>query len=171
MKYLWNLFFFVYINNLVAQHEPKAWVIGGNISTFTTDAVRLGGNIQINYAYNCYTTWVNEIHAFQFENQTGVSIGSSVNLILNNFKKQHFILTGGLGLAVNAIDLDNQKVEKSFFAISNSTNESHLSALIKLRGLLQFKPYWNWVTEANLNSLGKDFIYFSTGINYEFPYR
>lgn len=166
------LILFLCINNFLwAQHEPRAWIIGGQINAPFNSIEQIGGNFQVNYAGNCYTTIINEISVFPYEGQTAFEVASSVNLILNNFKKQHFMLTGGIGLALTSVTLTDKQVKDSFLAISGATNENHLGALIKLKGLYQFKPYWNFVTSVNLKTLGSEFVNFSMGLNYEFPYR
>lgn len=165
------LFFLLVTNFVYAQHEPKAWIVGLNTNTTFSNLSNLGGSLQVNYAYNCYTTYVNEISVFTFNNQTAYEVASSVNLILNNFKASQFILTGGIGLTVTHVTLSASDLEDSFLNISTDTNETHLGVLGKIRGLYQFKPGWNWVNEINLKTLGSNFINFSTGFNYEFPYR
>jgi len=100
-----------------------------------------------------------------------LSLQSSINLILNNFKRQHFILTGGIGLALTSITLTDKQVRDSFLSLSGSSNENHLGAIVKIKGLYQFKPNWNFVTSVNLKTLGSEFINFSAGLNYEFPLR
>jgi len=163
---------FLFISNLLyAQHEPKAWIIGLQVNTPFNSPEQIGGNFQINYAGNCYTTIINEISVFPYEGQTAFEVASSVNLILNNFKRQNFMLTGGIGLALTSVTLTDEQVKDSFLAISGATNKNHLGALIKFKGLYQFKPYWNFVTSVNLKTLGTEFVNFSMGLNYEFPYR
>jgi len=154
-----------------AQHEPKAWVIGLNGNTTFSNIENVGGNFQINYAYNCYTTIVNEISVFSYNNQTAFEAASSVNLIINNFKKQQFIVTGGFGISITNVTLSDNEIKDSFLTFSGEENNIHLGVLAKIRGLYQIKPNWNWVTAINLKTLGSDFINFSTGFNYEFPYR
>lgn len=165
------LFFLIVTSTAFAQHEPKAWIIGLNANTTFSNLNNAGGSFQVNYAYNCYTTYVNEVSVFTFNNQTAFELASSVNLILNNFKRNQFILTGGIGLTVTHVSLNNNELEDSFLNISTDTNETHLGVLGKIRGLYQFKPGWNWVNEINIKTLGSNFINFSTGLNYEFPYR
>jgi|GEM_PF-3492424 len=165
------LFFILISNTLWSQHDPKAWVIGLNTNAPFSSPEQIGGNFQINYAHNCYTTFVNEISIIPYQEQTTFEIASSANLILNNFKRQHFILTGGIGLALTSVTLTKKEVRDSFLSISGETNQYHLGAFVKIRGLYQFKPYWNFVTSVNLKTLGSKFVNFSVGLNYEFPYR
>jgi len=143
------------VNSLWSQHEPKALILGVQLNSSFESPEKVGGNIQLNYAPNCYTTVVND----------------SINLILNNFKRQHFILTGGIGLALTSITLTDKQVRDSFLSLSGSSNENHLGAIVKIKGLYQFKPNWNFVTSVNLKTLGSEFINFSAGLNYEFPLR
>ena len=165
------LFFALISNTFWGQHEPKAWVIGLNTNTTFSAPDQVGGNFQVNYAHNCYTTFVNEISVFPYKDQTAFEVASTANLILNNFKRQHFILTGGIGLSLTSVSLTNNEIKDSFLAISGEGNENHLGVLVKIRGLYQFKPYWNFVTSINLKTLGTEFVNFSVGLNYEFPYR
>lgn len=165
------LFIIATTNIIWAQHEPKAWVIGFNTNAPFTNPEKIGGNFQVNFAYNCYTTFINEISVFPHNNKTAVEISSSVNSILNNFKQQRFILTGGIGLSYTSVSLTDQEIKDSFLSISGETNQNHISALFKIRGLYQFKPNWNFVTSINVKTLASDFINFSAGVNYEFPYR
>jgi len=159
------------VNSLWSQHEPKALILGVQLNSSFGYPEKVGGNIQLNYAPNCYTTVVNEISIFPYENQTAFEIATSINLILNNFKRQHFILTGGIGLALTSITLTDKQVRDSFLSLSGSSNENHLGAIVKIKGLYQFKPNWNFVTSVNLKTLGSEFINFSAGLNYEFPLR
>lgn len=165
------LLFFCSVQFVWAQHEPKSWIVGAQLNTPFANPAKIGGTLQVNHAHNCFTTFINEISIFPVENKTAVEVASSVNLILNNFKRQHFILTGGIGLSVTSLSLTDKQLEDAFFSISNNANENHLSVLIKLKGLYQFKPYWNFVTAVNLKTLGQEFINLSVGLNYEFPVR
>ncbi len=171
MKPFFLIFFFLTIQLLWAQHEPKAWIIGLQANTSFASPEKLGGNFQLNYAHNCYTTVINEVSVFPYENQTALEVASSVNLIINNFKRQNFILTGGIGLSVTSVELTDKELKNAFLALSSNTNQNHLGVLFKIKGLYQFKPYWNFVTSLNLKTLGSDFVNISMGINYEFPYR
>jgi len=171
MKKAFIVFFFCCFTAAWSQHEPKAWAVGLQLNSSFANPEKVGGNIQLNFAHNCYTTFVNEISVFPFEDQTALEVASSVNLIINNFKRQNFILTGGVGLAVTSVTLTDRQLKDAFFSISNSTNKNHVGVLVKLKGLYQFKPYWNFVTSVNLKTLGQEFINISMGINYEFPYR
>lgn len=165
------LLFLCSLQLVYGQHEPKSWIAGLQINSPFANPKEIGVNLQVNHAYNCYTTFINEISIFPYQNQTAIEVASSANLILNNFKQQHFILTGGLGLSVTSLTLTDKQLEDAFFSISNNSNKNHLSVLIKLKGLYQFKPYWNFVTSLNLKTLGSDFVNLSMGLNYEFPYR
>ncbi len=165
------MIFVVITSKIYAQHEPKAWIIGINANTLLSNPQKIGGNFQISYAHNCYTTFINEVSIFPFENKTAFEVSSSVNSILNNFKKQRIILTGGVGLSLTSVTLTKEELKNRFLAISGDSNKNHLSVLVKLRALFEIKPNWNFVTSINLKTLGSDFINFSTGINYEFPYR
>ncbi len=153
--------------NIMAQHNPKNFVIGGELTAPFSDIELGGGTIQLNYASNCYTTYVNELSVFNIGEDPFFQGASSVNLIINNFKRQNFFLIGGIGLSLTKTALTKKELDDAFFSFSEG--EFHLSALFKLRGMLQFNKWTFWTTEINVNTLGNDFITFSTGINYELP--
>ncbi len=167
-KTLFLLLSLLSIETALAQHNPQNWVIGGLVAAPFKDLEFVGGTIQLNYATNCYTTFVNELSVMNvFGKETYYQGASSVNLIINNFKRQRFILTGGVGLSLAKIELDKEALDNAFFNFSQG--DLHLSALFKVRGMLQLNSWTHWVTEFNVNTLGDYFVTFSTGINYELP--
>lgn len=150
-----------------AQHNPKSWVIGVHTLTSIENPSKVGGTVQFNYAQNCFTTFVNELSVFPIANETALELSSSVNSIINNFKRNNFILTGGLGITYTSVNLTSEALNDSFFAISSADNQNHLSILLKIQGLYAFKPRWNFITSLNVKTLGSSFINVSLGINYE----
>lgn len=150
-----------------AQHNPKSWVIGLHTLAAIENPSKVGGTAQFNYAQNCFTTFVNELSVFPVANETALEVSSSVNSIINNFKRNNFILTGGLGVTYTRVNLTKENLNDSFFAISSTDNQNHLSILLKIQGLYAFKPRWNFITSLNLKTLGSAFINVSLGVNYE----
>lgn len=153
--------------SVLAQHNPQNWVIGGLATAPFKDLGLLGATVQLNYASNCYTTYVNELTVFNVLDETYYQGASSVNLIINNFKRQRLFLTGGVGLSLAKVDLDKEALDDAFFNFSQG--DLHLTALFKVRTLLQLNSWSFWTTEINVNTLGDNFVTFSTGINYEIP--
>ncbi len=154
--------------NMVGQHNPKNFVIGAELTAPFSDIEFGGATVQLNYASNCYTTFVNELSVYNLTGDQPFYQGaSSVNLIINNFKRQNFFLVGGIGLSLTNGELGKEALDDAFFSFSQG--DYHLSAVFKLRGMLQFNKWTFWTTEINVNTLGDDFVTFSTGINYELP--
>lgn len=155
------------LNFAKAQHNPKSWVIGLSTLTSIENPSKIGGTVQFNYAQNCFTTFANELSVFPIADQTALELTSSVNSIINNFKKNNFILTGGLGVSYTMVALTKEGLQESLFAISSTDNQNHLSILLKIQGLYAFRPRWNFITSLNFKTLGSSFINVSLGINYE----
>lgn len=155
--------------SVLGQHNPRNWVIGGQAFIPFSEAELVGATLQLNYASNCYTTFVNEFSAYNVFDESFYQGTSSVTLVINNFKRQNFFLTGGLGLSLTNVNLNKKQLNDAFFVFSQG--DFHLSTVFKLRGLLQFNKWFFWTSEINVNTLGDNFVTFSTGINYELPQR
>lgn len=168
MKNLLVIILTLFVGNQIgAQHNPKNWVIGAQATSPFSGLDLAGATLQVNYASNCYTTFVNEFTAFNVFDTPYYQGASSVTLIINNFERQHFFLTGGLGLSLTKLNLQKEELDDAFFVFSQGNY--HLSTVFKIRGLLQFNKWFFWTSEINVNTLGDNFVTFSTGINYELP--
>jgi len=155
-----------------AQYDPSAFNYGIIGAKSFGAASEIGVGARIEYASNCYTTFLGEYNRFfslESEEDGGAynELALGVNLILFNWYPT--TITAGIGYAGN--DSPNFKdVEKEAFLAFRTGSFNH-GAQIKLRALHQISIPVHIFAELNIKSLGRRYDTFFIGFSYDFDAR
>ncbi len=160
---------FLLVSQMQAQYDPSAfnWGLTASKSFASQDEIALGARIE--YAYNCYTTFLGEYNR-QFsigteENVEGFNeIAFGVNLILFNWHPT--TITGGFGYIGNDSSIFEEIEDEATLAFRTGTFNH--GAQIKIRALHQVSVPIHIFAELNIKSLGRRYDTFSIGISYDF---
>ncbi|WP_378187055.1 hypothetical protein ACE939_01740 [Aquimarina sp. W85] len=157
-----------------AQYEPNSLNFGLSVNKNFGLANELGAGARVEYAPNCFTTYLAEFtHQFMIladkeDKQSGYSeLAFGVNLILFNWYPT--TITAGIGYVGNNESSLDERVDKAFLVLQ-SGNLNH-GAQIKLRALYQFTVPVHIYAEFNIKSLGRRYDTFTIGFNYDFAAR
>ncbi|RZT00230.1 hypothetical protein [Aquimarina brevivitae] len=155
-----------------AQYEPQAWNYGLTSSKTIGIEAEVGFGVRIEYAPNCYTTYMAEYNrSFDFgdteEDLSFNELALGVNLILFNWYPT--TITAGMGYVGNNSKLITEDGDDAFLVISSETFNH--GAQIKLRALHQVAIPIHIFAELNLKSLGNDFHTVLIGFSYDFNAR
>ncbi|MHA7058231.1 hypothetical protein ACWGOQ_0013495 [Aquimarina sp. M1] len=157
---------------LKAQYEPSAINYGlVAIKSFSTvNEVGLGARIE--YAPNCYTTYMGEYNRLfsigpdeEVEGYNELALG--VNLILFNWYPT--TITAGFGYIGNDSSIF-EEIEDDALIAFKSGDFNH-GAQIKIRALHQISIPVHIFTEVNIKSLGSQYHTFLIGFSYDFNAR
>lgn len=155
-----------------AQYEPGALNYGMvAIKSFgSVDEVGLGARIE--YASNCYTTFIGEYNRLfsvdttdNPDNYNELALG--VNLILFNWYPT--TITAGFGYIGNDSSVFEEIEDEALIAF-RSGDFNH-GAQIKLRALHQISIPVHIFAELNIKSLGRQYDTFLIGFSYDFDAR
>ncbi len=129
--------------------------------------VGFGGRIE--YALNCYTTFLGEYNRlFSIGSDKNVKgyneLGFVVNLIMFNWYPT--TITSGLGYIVNDSDIF-KTIEKKAYLAFRSGDFNH-GAQVKVRALYQISKPLHVFLELNIKSLGRRYDTLLIGFNYDF---
>ncbi len=167
MKLFIKVLFFLTTNFVIAQHEPGAWVIGGQLMTRVSKIKDVGGNFQVHYAPNCYSSYIAEVGILNTKDDIVPEFGITINSIMFNF--QSWMITGGMGFVANSAELTKKEQDDAIFSFSNGNNS--LGVLLKLRTLISLNKWWQMSTDFNFKTVGGDFSTVNLGLIYEFPLK
>ncbi len=168
------LFLYLFLIPLVisAQYDPGALNYGFvGVKTFgVSDEIGLGARIE--YATNCYTTYLGEYNRFfsigeEKESSAYNEIALGVNLILFNWYPT--TITAGIGYLGNDSSIFEDIEEDAFLAFR--TGDFNHGAQIKLRALHQISIPMHIFAELNIKSLGRKYDTFLIGFSYDFNAR
>jgi len=171
-----KILFYIWIssipNIIIAQYEPSAinyGVVG--VKSFGA-ANEIGLGVRLEYAPNCYTTYMGEYNRLfsigseeTVEGYNELAIG--VNLILFNWYPT--TITAGFGYVGNDSSVFEEIEDDAFIAFT-SGNLNH-GAQIKLRALYHLTIPVHIFAELNIKSLGRRYDTFLLGISYDFNAR
>ncbi|MFL1895983.1 hypothetical protein ACJRPK_09795 [Aquimarina sp. 2-A2] len=168
------LLFIVSISAIQGQYEPNSLNFGVAINKNFGLASELGIGVRVEYAPNCFTTYMGEfnrqilINPDEEERRTGYNeVAVGVNLILFNWYPT--TITAGIGYVGNDEPGLDERLDKAFLVIQ-SGNFNH-GAQIKLRALYQLTIPIHIYAELNIKSLGRRYDTFVIGFNYDFAAR
>lgn len=165
--------FFILISSIIhAQYTPGAFNYGiVGVKGFDTINT-LGAGIRVEYAYNCYNTFMVEYNRSfvlggneEAEGYNEFILGS--NLILFNWNPT--TITAGMGVFTNDDALFENRNNKAI--LSFQTGNLNHGVLIKIRALHHFTKAVHIFGEFNLKSLGSDYHTFLVGMSYDFNPR
>ncbi|MDY8134121.1 hypothetical protein [Aquimarina sp. 2201CG5-10] len=132
--------------------------------------IGLGGRIE--YAPNCYTTYMGEYNRLfsvgadeSVEGYNELALG--VNLILFNWYPT--TITGGMGYIGNDSSIFESIEDEAFLGFR--TGDFNHGAQIKIRALHQISTPVHIFAEFNLKSLGRRYDTFLIGFSYDFEAR
>lgn len=156
-----------------AQYEPKAWNYGLTASKTIGYESEVGIGARIEYALNCYTTYMAEYNrSIEFsttdEDLSFDEIALGVNLILFNWYPT--TITAGMGYVGNNSALIKDNNDDDAFLVLSSGNFNH-GGQIKLRALHQLSIPLHIFAEINIKSLGSDYHTLLIGFSYDFNAR
>ena len=171
-KYYILYIFLCVATSAVAQYEPQAWNYGLTASKSAGFESEVGFGARIEYAPNCYTTYMAEYNrSFDFgsteEDLSFDEIALGVNLILFNWYPT--TITAGMGYVGNNSYLIEEDSDDAFLVLS--TGDFNHGGQIKLRALHQVSIPVHIFAELNLKSLGNDYHTFLIGFSYDFNAR
>ncbi|WP_378177130.1 hypothetical protein [Aquimarina sp. SS2-1] len=155
-----------------AQYEPSAINYGlVAIKSFgSADEIGLGARIE--YAPNCYTTYLGEYNRLfslsaddEVEGYNELALG--VNLILFNWYPT--TITAGFGYIGNDSSVF-EEIEDDALIAFRTGNFNH-GAQIKIRALHQIAIPVHIFAELNIKSLGNQYHTFLIGFSYDFDAR
>lgn len=150
---------------LQAQYDPGAITYGGGLHK-NIWSKSYGAGARLEYAKNCYTTFLGEVNLSNNSNDIDGELVSSVNLILFNFYPT--TITAGMGFLLN-FDEDFVENESSFLVFENENVQ--FGALMKFRALHKVSSPVHIFVEVNFRSLGKEYHTVNIGYNYNFGAR
>ncbi|MDH7444463.1 hypothetical protein [Aquimarina sp. 2201CG14-23] len=155
-----------------AQYEPSAINYGLVVSKGFGLANEVGVGVRLEYATNCYTTFLGEYNRSVViggeENEEGYNeLGLGVNLILFNWYPT--TITAGIGYVGNDSSFF-ENIEDDAFLAFRTGNFNH-GAQIKLRALHQISVPVHIFAELNVKSLGRRYDTFLIGFSYDFDAR
>ncbi len=173
MKSIFYLILFFCITTISsAQYDPGVVNYGFvGIKTFGLDT-ELGGGARVEYAFNCYTTFIGEYNRSfaidapdDYEGYNELAFG--VNLILFNWYPT--TITAGMGYIGNDSGIFEEIQDEAFLGFRTG-NFNH-GAQIKIRALHQISSPVHIFAEFNIKSLGRRYDTFLIGFNYDFNAR
>jgi len=173
MKHTFFLLLFFCITTICrAQYDPGVVNYGFvGIKTFGLDT-ELGAGARVEYAFNCYTTFIGEYNrtfaigaADDYEGYNELAFG--VNLILFNWYPT--TITAGMGYIGNDSGIFEEIQDEAFLGFRTG-NFNH-GAQIKIRALHQISTPVHIFAELNVKSLGRRYDTFLIGFNYDFNAR
>ncbi|MBP2834190.1 hypothetical protein J8281_18475 [Aquimarina sp. U1-2] len=154
------------------QYDPDAINYGiVAIKSFGLEnEIALGARIE--YASNCYTTFIGEYNRTFAINATDTyqefnEFALGVNLIMFNWYPT--TITAGIGYLVNDYD-EFEAIQDEAFLGFRSGDFNH-GAQIKMRALYQITTPIHIFAELNVKSLGRRFDTFLVGFSYNFSAR
>ncbi|MBW1295593.1 hypothetical protein [Aquimarina litoralis] len=155
-----------------AQYEPSAINYGLVAIKSFESAEEVGLGARIEYAPNCYTTYMGEYNRLfsvgasnEVEGYNELAIG--VNLILFNWYPT--TITAGFGYIGNDSSVF-EEIEDDALIAFRSGDFNH-GAQIKLRALHQISIPVHIFAEFNIKSLGRRYDTFLIGFSYDFDAR
>ncbi|WP_010522130.1 hypothetical protein [Aquimarina agarivorans] len=165
MKLFFKVITFLVVNITFSQHEPGAWVVGFNGAAKVDRIADFGGNLQVHYAPNCYSSYIAEVGGILTNNGIVPELNMTINSIMFNFKT--WMVTGGMGLVLNTAKLTKEERDDAIFAFSNEN--ANFGALLKIRTLIPITRWWHFSTAFNFKTIGGNFSTVNVGLIYEFP--
>ncbi len=158
---------FLMLTNVMAQYDPGAVNYGLVGVKNLSIAGELGIGARIEYAHNCYTTYMAEYNRFldvdgTEEGYNEIAVG--VNLILFNWYPT--TITAGFGYIANT-SAAFEAIEEDAFIGFTGGGLNH-GAQIKLRALHQVSIPIHIFAELNLKSLGTRYHTVAVGFSYDF---
>jgi len=161
----------LYAPIVVAQYEPGAINYGLVLAKPFGAASELGAGLRIEYASNCYTTFLGEYNRYQSfgsETESGYNeLAFGVNLILFNWYPT--TITAGMGYVGNdsgAIE----NIEEEGYLVFKTGSLNH-GAQIKLRAMHQASVKVHIFAELNIKSIAQRYDTFLIGLSYDFDAR
>ncbi|WP_108866275.1 hypothetical protein [Aquimarina aquimarini] len=173
MKRILFLIIPIFISNTIsAQYDPGAtnygFIAAKNLGA--ANELTLGGRVE--YAFNCYTTFIGEYNRSftisatdAYEGYNELAVG--VNLILFNWYPT--TITAGMGYIGNDSSFFETIEDEAFLGIRTG-NFNH-GGQIKLRALHQITIPVHIFAELNIKSLGRRYDTFLIGFSYDFNAR
>ncbi|WP_299257266.1 hypothetical protein [uncultured Aquimarina sp.] len=171
-RILFVIIFFCLSFTATAQYEPSAINYGlVAIKSFgTVEEIGLGARIE--YASNCYTTFIGEYNRLfsigtdeEVDGYNELALG--VNLILFNWYPT--TITAGFGYIGNDSSVF-EEIEDDALIAFRTGNFNH-GAQIKIRALHQISVPVHIFAELNIKSLGRQYDTFLVGFSYDFDAR
>ncbi len=171
-KILWLICICCGLYTASAQYDPGATNFGlvASKSFGLENEIALGGRIE--YAFNCYTTFIGEYNRTfavgadeDYEGFNELALG--VNLIMFNWYPT--TITAGIGYMGND-SKEFEAIEDDAFLGFRTGNFNH-GAQIKLRALHQVSIPVHIFAEINVKSLGRRYDTFLVGFSYDFNAR
>ena len=157
---------------MLAQYDPGAINYGLVAIKSSSSVNEIGLGARIEYAGNCYTTYIGEYNRLfsvgteeEVEGYNELAFG--VNLILFNWYPT--TITAGFGYIGNDADI-SEEIEEDALIAFRTGNFNH-GAQIKLRALHQVSVPVHIFAELNLKSLGDEFHTLLIGFSYDFDAR
>ena len=155
-----------------AQYEPGAVNYGLTAIKTANTINEVGLGARIEYASNCYTTFLGEYNRLfsvasddEVEGYNELALG--VNLILFNWYPT--TITAGFGYIGNDSSFFEEVEDDAFIGLR--TGGFNHGVQIKLRALHQISIPVHIFAEVNLKSLGDQYHTFSVGFSYDFEAR
>ncbi len=152
-----------------AQYDPSAVNYGlVAVKSFGLEnEIAVGARIE--YAFNCYTTFIGEYNrTFAINAKDGYEgfneFALGVNLIMFNWYPT--TITAGIGYMGNDSD-EFERIENDAFLGFRTGNFNH-GAQIKIRALHQISTPVHIFAELNVKSLGRRYDTFLVGFSYDF---
>ncbi|EZH72900.1 hypothetical protein ATO12_22490 [Aquimarina atlantica] len=155
-----------------AQYDPGATNYGFAAAKSFGLENELALGARIEYAFNCYTTFLGEYNRSfaigadeEYEGYNELAIG--VNLILFNWYPT--TITAGIGYVGNDSE-EFEAIEEDAFLGFRTGSFNH-GAQIKIRALHQISIPVHIFVELNVKSLGRRYDTFMVGFSYDFYAR
>ena len=162
---LFLLLFVFPFSFLYAQYNPGAINYGGSVHK-NIWSNSYGAGARVEYAANCFTTFLGEVNLSNNDSNINGELVSSVNLILFNFHPT--TITAGMGFLLN-FDKNYIENDSSFLVFENEN--AQFGALMKFRALHKVSRTVHIFAEMNLRSIGREYHNVSVGYNYNFGAR
>ncbi|SEL80258.1 hypothetical protein SAMN04487910_3300 [Aquimarina amphilecti] len=157
---------------LNAQYEPSAINYGVVAVKSFSSIEEVGLGVRIEYAPNCYTTYMGEYNRLfsigtsdEVEGYNELALG--VNLILFNWYPT--TITAGFGYIGNDSSAFEEIEDDALIAFTSG--DFNHGAQIKLRALHQIAVPVHIFAEFNIKSLGRRYDTFLIGFSYDFDAR
>ncbi len=154
------------------QYDPGVTNYGLTMAKNLGLENEVSGGVRIEYAYNCFTTYIGEFNrSFAvspedvYEGYNELAFG--VNIIAFNWYPT--TITAGMGYIGNDSSVFESIEDEAFLAFR--TGDFNHGAQIKLRALYQVNSPIHIFTELNIKSLGRRYDTFLIGFSYDFNAR
>ncbi|MFC5046473.1 hypothetical protein ACFSTE_03360 [Aquimarina hainanensis] len=167
------IFVFGFVRGIYGQYDPGAVNYGITAIKPVASQQGIGAGIRVEYAPNCYTTYMGELaQVFSLDTEQEPSggyheFGIGVNLILFNWYPT--TITGGIGYIGNNSSFFPSVEDDAFLAFR--TGDINHGAQIKIRALYHLSTPIHVFAEFNLKSLGREYDTVLLGISYDFNTR